>query len=149
MRCIAENTSIPVAKVYGYDSRFTNPVGVPYIFMEAMTGKRLYGGGRADFIPDQHKRKVYGQIADILPELYRHPFDKVDMLWDSTENGVHVGAMHDQKFRLEPYGPFQTSLDSYQVRAQKLASYKAAKDLSGKEHPDCIRLRTYRMPAVF
>lgn len=31
MRYLAEHTSIPVPKVYGHDSKFGNPVGMPYI----------------------------------------------------------------------------------------------------------------------
>lgn len=95
--------------------------------MEAMPGKRSWGGGRQDFIPDQHKEKVYGQVSDILLELYSHPFDKIGMLWNSEDDGVHVDAIHDQHFRLKPYGPFKTSLEFSKLRAEKLADFRGRK----------------------
>jgi len=107
---------------------------MPYILMEAMPGKRLWGGGLADLIPDAHKSKVYGQITDIVLQLYRRPFDKIGMLWPSRDNGVEIGVMHDQHFRLPPYGPFTTSLEFYQARAKMLAEFKAKQEPKVKVH---------------
>jgi hypothetical protein len=76
MQFLKSNTSLPVPAVYGYDVRYDNKIGGPYIFMEAMPGKRLLGGGRADFIPEEHKAKVYAKIADILIELFSLKFPK-------------------------------------------------------------------------
>ena len=118
MRFLCENTSIPVPAVYWFDARFgsSNKVGMPYILMEAMPGKRLYGGGRADFIPDTFKRKVYEQIIDFVIQLYNLPFPKIGMLFpdNSSPSGVCVAAIHDQHYRISPYGPFTNSLEFYQ-----------------------------------
>jgi aminoglycoside phosphotransferase (APT) family kinase protein len=59
MKFLKRKTTIPVPTVFAYDSSYDNAVGQPYILMEAMTGKNLWGGGLFDFIPDVHKEKVY------------------------------------------------------------------------------------------
>jgi hypothetical protein len=60
MRFLRQKTKLPIPSRYDYDARFgsQNRVGMPYILMEAMPSKRLYGGSRADFIPDAFKSKV-------------------------------------------------------------------------------------------
>jgi len=95
---------------------------MPYILMEAMPGGRLWGGGRADFIPDEHKRKVYTQIADILLELYTNPFDNIGMLFPDAddEQDVRIGPIFDHHHRLQPYGPCSTSLEFYRTRSEHL-----------------------------
>jgi hypothetical protein len=126
MRYISSNTTIPVPMVYGHDSRHSNPVGLPYILMQAMPGKRLWGGGRTDFIPDQHKGKVYHQVADIITQLYQHPFDKIGMLCFKTQttSDVKVGPIFDVAQRIKPYGPFSTAIHFYQKRAKLLNEYR-------------------------
>jgi len=95
---------------------------MPYILMEAMPGRRLWGGGRADFIPDEHKRKVYTQIVDILFELSTNPFDNIGMLFPDADGKqcVRIGPIFDQHHRFQPYGPFSTSLAFYRTRSQRL-----------------------------
>ena len=127
MRYLSANTSIPIPIVYGHDIRRNNSVGLPYLLMQAMPGKRLWGGGRTDYIPDQHKDKVYRQIADILIQLYAHPFDMIGMLHFAPErkSGVKVGPIFDGAHRIQPYGPFATAIDFYRQRAEMLNEYRA------------------------
>jgi len=138
MRFLRDNTSIPVPAVYSFDSRFgaSNDVGMPYILMEAMSGKRLYGGGRADFIPDPYKPKVYRQIVDFILQLYNLPFDEIGMLFfdDNSARGVRIAAIHDQNYRIPPYGPFTDSLEFYQTRCKLLSEYYHSKQ-SGQGLP--------------
>jgi hypothetical protein len=131
MRFIQANTTIPLPTVYSSDARFgpENSVGFPYILMEAMPGRRLYGGNRADVIPDDYKPKVYKQIAEFILQLYQLPFHKIGMLFPDTSNsGVRLGAIHDQRFRIPPYGPFTNSLDFYQMRWELLHKYYQRRD---------------------
>jgi Phosphotransferase enzyme family len=126
MSFLSANTTLPVPKVYGYDSRHGNPVGLPYILMQAMPGKRLWGGTRKDYIPDEHKDKVYHQIADIYLQLYAHPFDTIGMLHDASEMDlmVKVGPIFDESYRIKPYGPYRTAIDFYRNRAMLLNEYR-------------------------
>lgn len=126
MQYLRRKTRIPIPSIYGYNARFRNPVGMPYILMEAMPGARLWGGGRKDFIPDQHKSKVYRQIASIIIQLYYLNFNAIGMLFpvpESQEN-VKVGPIYDSLHRLEPYGPFSTSSEFYRIRAEMLNEYR-------------------------
>jgi isoamyl acetate esterase len=128
MQFLRRKTKIPIPSVYGHDARFGNTVGMPYILMEAMPGARLWGGGRKDFIPDQHKTKVYRQIANIIIELYQLNFNAIGMLYPDPESqdndNVKVGAIYDSLYRLDPYGPFSTSSEFYKIRAELLNEYR-------------------------
>jgi hypothetical protein len=126
MRFLREKTRIPLPLAHGYDAGFRNDVGCPYILMEAMSGARLWGGGRKDFIPDQHKSKVYRQLAGIIIELYGQKFNAIGMLFPDRENpdGLTVGPIYDPLRRIRPYGPFTTSSDFYKTRAELLNDYR-------------------------
>ncbi len=122
LRYLRGNTTIPVPSVYGHGADFNNKVGLPYILMEAMPGKKLSGGGLSDFVPKEHTEKVYRRIADILIQLYEHPFDVIGMLVpdEVKKEGYRIDKIFDPCRRLNPYGPFDTSLDFYQTRAKLL-----------------------------
>ena len=132
MRFVHASTSIPVPAVRAHNAHFgnQNPVGMPYIIMDAMPGKRLYGSPRSDFIPDAFKEKVYRQFADFLLQLYDKPFTHIGMLFanNSTPSGVQVGEIHDHFYRFHPYGPFATSQVFYQARWALLDEYYATQD---------------------
>ena len=127
MRLLRAATRIrQVPDIYGHDSHFGNSVGMPYILMEAMSGVRLWGGGRKDFIPDEFKPKVYRQISEIMTELYHLEFDEIGMLFPDPQSprGVKVGPIYDSSRRFDCYGPFTTSLDFYKTRAELLNEYR-------------------------
>jgi isoamyl acetate esterase len=126
MRFLHSKTKIPLPFVHGHSAGFQNPVGCPFILMEAMPGVRLWGGGRKDFIPDRHKSKVYRQLADIIIELYSLKFNAIGMLFPDPQNpdGVTVGPIYDPLHRLHPYGPFTTSSNFYKTRAELLNEYR-------------------------
>lgn len=126
LQFLRQNTTIPIPRVYGYDANFGNEVGMPYILMEALPGKRLWGGGFSDFIPDEYKLHVYRQIADILVQLYEHPFKEIGMLFtcEGNPDHYHVGSIFDAQYRFSPYGPFTTSLEFYQTRAHLLNAHR-------------------------
>lgn len=84
---LKRRTKIPVPTVFAYDARFQNEIGQPFMLMEGMPGKRLWGGMQTDYIPDEFKGKVYGQIADIMLELHSHPFQEIGMLYCEETNG--------------------------------------------------------------
>jgi isoamyl acetate esterase len=139
MRFVYNNTNIPVPAIYGYDAHFgsQNKVGMPYILMEAMPGRRLYGGGRADFIPDGHKIKVYQQTVDFIVQLYQLEFSEIGMLFadNNIPSGIRVGPIHDQNYRISPYGPFTNALDFYHSRWELLSKYHHSNGLAGQEPP--------------
>jgi hypothetical protein len=91
-----------------------NSIGLPYILMKAMCGKRLWGRGQADFISYKHKETVYHQIANILLQLYTHPLDAIGMLSPAGMNlGAKLGLISNGSQRVKPCGPFTTVIDFY------------------------------------
>jgi aminoglycoside phosphotransferase (APT) family kinase protein len=112
-------TKIPVPQVYGYDSSFTNEVGTAFMFMEAMNGKRLVGGGLKDFIPDEHKPKVYKQVTDFMLELSSLPFSMIGMLGINADGKEQVGPIVHYHTNTQ-HGPYTTSIEFYWHRAKIL-----------------------------
>jgi isoamyl acetate esterase len=139
-------TTIPVPTVYGYDARYDNEIGAPYLLMEAMPGKRLWGTPRSDFIPEQHKAKVYVQIADILLQLYSLKFPAIGMLyWDCENDTTYtVGKIVDQCNRIPSYGPFDQSFDFYRTRAELLLEFHKLADSEQAE----IKRAAFKIKAV-
>lgn len=124
--------------------------------MEAMPGKRLWGGPRTDYIPDQYKDKVYQQFADMMLQLYSHPFDEIGMLWpadetDTAQESVRVGQIVDQHARIPDFGPFVDSLTFSQTRTLLLLEYyRRRQQSSSTEQPDfdVIESSTFKMAAI-
>jgi len=87
------------------------------MFMEAMKGHQLVGGGLTDFIPDPFKPKVYHQLANIILELSTLTFSKIGWLMSCETSEVHIGPINVDG---ESFGPFQSSIEFYCGRA---ASY--------------------------
>jgi len=98
--------------------------------MEAMPSKRLYGGSRADFIPDAFKSKVYEQIAEFTLELYSIPLSSIGMLHfeGDSPSSVDVGQIYDQHYRVAPYGPFTDSFEFYHTRWRLLNEFYKTKE---------------------
>jgi Phosphotransferase enzyme family len=117
LRFLKRHTKIPVPTVFAYDARFQNEVGQPFMLMEGMPGKRLWGGMQTDYIPDEFKGNVFGQIADIMLELRSHPFQEIGMLYceetEGMEASVRIGEIVDQHARLPEFGPFSNAADFY------------------------------------
>ncbi|KAI0884291.1 uncharacterized protein GGS22DRAFT_165294 [Annulohypoxylon maeteangense] len=75
-------TNIPSPRVYdwAYESDPMNEVGVGYILMEKLSGTPLdWQGATAE-----QREKVVRQLADIMLEIERHPFDKLGSLIGTT-----------------------------------------------------------------
>ncbi|KAL4798215.1 hypothetical protein BDV19DRAFT_397113 [Aspergillus venezuelensis] len=88
-----EGTNVPAPKVFGYAlaSDPKNRVGVSYILMQALPGRPYY----AHEASEEHKEKALGQVADIMIEISKYPFDSIGNRF------VH----------LSPHGLFKTSTE--------------------------------------
>jgi len=156
LRFLKEKTNIPVPTVFVFDAHYQNEVGQPYMMMEAMPGKRLWGGPQTDYISDQYKAQVYQQFEDMLLELYSHPFDEIGMLWpqdetDPPQESVRVGPIVYQHARIQDFGPFADSLCFYQTRNQLLLEYyRRRKQSNSTEEPDfdAIESSTFKRAAI-
>ncbi|KAL4969285.1 uncharacterized protein BDV14DRAFT_196109 [Aspergillus stella-maris] len=78
-----EGTNVPAPRLFGYGLAFdpSNRVGVGYILMEALPGRPCH----AHETNDEQKEKVLGQVADIMIEISKHPFDSRGSLLTASE----------------------------------------------------------------
>ncbi|KAF6822063.1 hypothetical protein CPLU01_12243 [Colletotrichum plurivorum] len=116
MEFLQRQTRIPSPRVYDWacESDLTNAVGVGYILMEKMPGTPLDWQGATA----AQREKVVRQLADIMLEIERHPFDKLGSLMTTpTEFGIQVqGLAQHYAFRSGegdgPPGPFHSSREA-------------------------------------
>lgn len=115
-----ETTKVPAPRAFGYvlsDSGKDHGVGVSFILMEELPGTPWNGG--THYITDEERAKVWGDLADILLELRKHPFPKAGSLCLQS-SGIEVSALASDRFLvLDPSGPFTTSAAYYTAFAEQ------------------------------
>jgi len=134
MRFLKRETNIPVPSVFWYDAHYENEVGQPYILMEVMPGKRLRGVPSTRYIPAEYEEKVYQQFADIMLQLYSHPFPEIGMLYPGGMDGEErIGEIVDQHARFPNYGPFFDSSTFYHTRCRLVEQYYSSDSFPSTE----------------
>lgn len=76
---IKDNTSIPVARVVGWDSSAANDLGFEWILLEMIDGVALYDVWRK--ITWDSKLKIVAALASLLGQLRDHKFDRIGSLY--------------------------------------------------------------------
>ncbi|KAJ4303441.1 hypothetical protein N0V90_002335 [Kalmusia sp. IMI 367209] len=86
-----ESKRIPTPRLHMYGQRndLTNDVGVAYMLINELPG-RPFNQLHAS---EAQLNKVYSQLADILSDLSKHPFDRIGSLTLSTSGGIIVGPV--------------------------------------------------------
>ncbi|GBB89419.1 hypothetical protein RclHR1_01610010 [Rhizophagus clarus] len=80
MKYVAHNTNIKVPEVYDWDCTVHNPIKIPYILMERLTGKHLYQVW--DELTVEEKKCILSQIVDTLLELWtKCQFEEIGCLY--------------------------------------------------------------------
>ncbi|KAI1175571.1 phosphotransferase family protein [Nemania sp. FL0916] len=105
MRYIAENTTIPVPKIYHYGTAAENPIGIgPFIIMEYIEHEMTMSEALTDPLdPDEyhvldpniseHKLNLlYGQMANILLQLSRLKFPRIGSLVEHEDGKISVSG---------------------------------------------------------
>ncbi|KAF9769361.1 hypothetical protein IL306_013230 [Fusarium sp. DS 682] len=106
MRYIAEKTTIPVAKVYHYDTAAENPTGLgPFIIMDYTEHERTMSEALNDPVinsseshvldPDVSTEKLqvlYRQMANIVLQLSTLTFDRIGSLVQDKDGGFCVSG---------------------------------------------------------
>ncbi|KAI9731861.1 MAG: hypothetical protein M1818_007726 [Claussenomyces sp. TS43310] len=112
-----ETTNVTTAKAFGYGlaSDADNLVGVSYLLMQALPGKP-YQAYNAN---PRQKREVLAQVADILIEISKHPFEKAGSLLLRDGKIVISDVASDRFISLGQYGPFDTALDYFTSIAEQ------------------------------
>ena len=113
---VKNNTTIPVPQVFGFSATPHPGVGCRYILMESLPGTP--GTGRfTEFVPNDHKKKTFAQLADIKVQLSKLRFPRIGRLLGggltmqesyTIEAFRPVGCLYS-----EPCGPFDSAIDYY------------------------------------
>ncbi|KAI4726013.1 hypothetical protein E4T49_06215 [Aureobasidium sp. EXF-10728] len=116
-----EKTSIPTPKVWDYALEGPeNPVQVGYILMDCMPGKAL----EWSLIPEDGRRKIITQLADIYMQLRKFPFRQIGSIEQADER--RVGPLARECLTdftssgMRPLGPFSNLQSYYRASIQLL-----------------------------
>lgn len=93
---VSENTTIPVPRIYDYDTSSDNPLGAPYMLMEEMPGHHVHHLR----IPQSQVRTVYAQVSDIVLQLSKLTFPRIGLMSQQEcvfEDYHRVDAFHSPK----------------------------------------------------
>ncbi|KAG6153259.1 hypothetical protein E4U37_003074 [Claviceps purpurea] len=150
MQFLDRHTRVPCPRVFDWacESDPTNIIGVGYILMEKLNGTSLIWQKATA----AQKEKVVRQLADIMLELERHPFDKLGSLigtakirgGDATEgpafeSQIQVGALADSsRFRSGdggmPLGPFRASEEAFRAIVEANIRMTVAGEMGSAEN---------------
>lgn len=119
MAYVRKHTRIPVPEIYASDATSNNELGVPYVLMECIHGKPFpFPFSRRSWASDSDILKIHMQLVNFSHELTKLPFKSIGQLRFSPESpgNIFVGPIIDRAGRA--YGPFHSSQEFYQKRAQ-------------------------------
>ena len=71
MILVRERTSVPVPKIYGYDSSSTNDVGAPFMLIDCLNGNCAVDMTESHDIPPEQKSKFHTQMAKFQVNIFR------------------------------------------------------------------------------
>lgn len=106
MEYVRRYTSIPVPKIYAYDSSSDNKLGFEWILMEKMAGKPLDDywdiyGYEFDRFDMNTKLQIARSVAEWVHELSKLVFEKIGSLyidWDNPERCFKLGRLVHGEF---------------------------------------------------
>ncbi|KAL8748760.1 MAG: hypothetical protein Q9199_008072 [Rusavskia elegans] len=96
MKLIYNNSSIPVPRIYGFDSTPNNPIKCPYIMMERIKGTPLHHGWFQEDGPagslDIFRERALKDLAETMVQLNSFTFTKVGALhYNASNKKMDVG----------------------------------------------------------
>jgi isoamyl acetate esterase len=115
MNYVRTHTTIPVPKVFAFDTTSSNPAKLPYILMECIHGWRT--PPKLQDLPDTIVHKILDQLANVLLQLSTLQFPKIGYLHDDDEGQYRIDALLDRKGKR--IGPLSTALEYYTWRAEQ------------------------------
>ncbi|KAG6141683.1 hypothetical protein E4U28_002950 [Claviceps purpurea] len=150
MQFLDRHTRVPSPRVFDWacESDQTNTIGIGYILMEKLNGTSM----RWYKATATQKEKIVRQLADIMLEIERHPFDRVGSLIFTTEfssrearqeaaveSQIQVGALADESiFRSGdgglPLGPFRSSKEALFATVQAHSRMIVAGEIGSAEN---------------
>lgn len=153
MRYLQMHTEIPCPTIHDWacEADETNTVGAGYILMDKVEGQAL---NWQSLTPPQ-REKVMQQLADVLLELEKHPFNAMGsiitpILDDTRSDSFQVGGMaRTATFRGgTPLGPFNTSLQATQEMLRCYLERIASGEVGGSYPVDVYLTHRFCLDAL-
>lgn len=166
MRFLESQTEIPCPRIYDWacQSDPKNTVGVGYVLMEKLKGKPLDWQAAS---PSQ-RDKIVRQLADIMLEIDKHPFDKLGSLINASaiakeettpkiagnesETQVYWLAKHSTFKSGEsekPLGPFHSSQSAFRAHVEAYLRMIAGGEIGTVENAvDVFLAHRYRLDII-
>ncbi|KAF9768901.1 hypothetical protein IL306_013749 [Fusarium sp. DS 682] len=114
MKIIKEHTTVPIPRVFDFETSADQPFGHPYVFMEYLG--RTLPNVLATTIPREHHAKVAKQLANVFAELQNLTFSCIGRLWCGETADQPVGII-PMEWHYTP-GPLETSLEYFYNQRQ-------------------------------
>ncbi|KAG5984966.1 hypothetical protein E4U55_002373 [Claviceps digitariae] len=146
MQFLERHTSIPSPRVFDWacESDPTNTIGVGYILMEKMPGTPLDWQSATAI----QKEKIIRQLAEIMLEIERHPFNQLGSLITTATSGettldttviTQIGGLAQHStFKSgeggRPLGPFHSSQDAFRALIEAYLQMIVAGELGTAEN---------------
>ncbi|KAL9120847.1 MAG: hypothetical protein Q9187_002596 [Circinaria calcarea] len=129
-------TSIPVPRIYAYDSSFDNPLGLEWMLMEKVYGKSL-GSDWIDMDNEDHKflTKQVAGWQDELARLQSNRIGGVYLRWTETDLEFYIGPSTDFLFSRDRRSTYEVNRGPFM---SLLAFYNAALEIYAQEMADPI-----------
>ncbi len=99
MEYLRSTTTIPIPRVYAFDSSSNNPIGFEWILMEKPAGQPY--SQLVEKVKVTHKKAVLNSISSYAKSLARLHFDKIGSLycnWDVPKMQFYIGPAVDMEF---------------------------------------------------
>lgn len=150
-----ERTGVPAPMVFDFALEsygLENPVGVGYILMEKLPGKSLRWSD--DGMTFEQRRKIMSQLADILIELRKYPFDLLGSLDDPSSDDGHVGAFARQSLtdfsqsRMKALGPFSTLKDYHTASITLILGLIVRQEMYSQQSADAYLIHRFLLDIV-
>ncbi|KAF2678646.1 hypothetical protein K458DRAFT_394697 [Lentithecium fluviatile CBS 122367] len=110
MYIVRQRTSIPVPRIFEFETSMEEPFGYPYVLMEYLGGRTLEKR-LAESIPRLYYTEVAKQLANVFADFQNLTFSRIAQLWcgDTADLPVEVIpiAWHHSP------GPLETSLEYF------------------------------------
>ncbi|TQN66450.1 hypothetical protein CSHISOI_09052, partial [Colletotrichum shisoi] len=152
MTYLCQHTSLPVPRIFDWscESDPENNVGTSYILMEKLDGRPL--DWRVATVAQ--REKVMQQMADVLLEIERHPFDFMGSLTaspqDSTQFEVQGLAQH-ATYQLEArhaLGPFSSPADGSAAIIRAYLAMIASGEIVASRPADAYLTHYFRLDII-
>lgn len=126
-----EQVKIPAPKLGGFGLKGdpANPVGVAFMLIERLPGRPFDGTSATE----GQRKKVYGQLSDVLACLSNHPFDRIGSLTLASDGSLLLGpVVGDRTGTLSRLGPFRDATIYYVTWAEEYMRLITDGQLFGK-----------------